>query len=521
MSSADTDRLFSEILAARERVYTLGEATPLQALCLPDTECEVWVKREDMGPIKAYKWRGAYNAMAALSASERARGIVAASAGNHAQGVALAAKTLNCKAMIFMPRSTPGMKRSEVQRIGGEMVEVRLVGDTYDEAGDAAHQFCEECGGVYIHPYDDLVVMGGQGTIADEVVMSGKGPFDKVYVAIGGGGLAAALSCWLKRTWPGVEIYGVEGVDQASMAAAFEAGHPVELGYVDVFCDGTAVRKAGELTYPYCRNLLDGMLGVTNDEVCHSIRTLWETLRVIPEPSGAMALAGFQKHYQAGAIKPGDKVLVIVSGANMDFAQLGAIAHRAGIGAQHRRFLRVPIPEGKGSLVGFLDQLPSEINIIDLQYGRINSEIQFPVLGLIGSADDYAVLDEVLRDRGVAASDVSTDEDVDYRIINYAPELFRYPLFVNIEFPERAGAFLQFMTQVKDIASLCYFNYSYSGERVGRALVGMEFESGEDQQACLERIMAMAVSHRGCIRAAREVSDETFFRLTGKKRGDL
>jgi len=517
----DTDQLFREILAARERVYSLGEATPLQALNLPGLDCEIWVKREDMGPIKAYKWRGAYNAMAALSEDERQQGIITASAGNHAQGVALAAKTLNCKALILMPRSTPEMKRSEVQRIGGEMVEIRLIGDTYDEAADAAHEFCEESGAVYIHPYDDVVVMGGQGTLADEVVMSGKGPFDRVYVAIGGGGLAAALSCWLKRYWPGVQVYGVEGVDQASMSAAFEAGHPVELDYVDVFCDGTAVRKAGSLTYGYCRDLLDGMLSVTNDEVCHSIRTLWETLRVIPEPSGAMALAGFQKHYNTGEIKPGEKVLAIVSGANMDFAQLGAIAQRAGIGSKHRRFLRVPIPEGRGSLVEFLDQLPSEISIIDLQYGRVDSNIQFPVIGLIGCADDYAKLDEVLSDRGVCASDVSKDEDVDYRIINYAPELFHYPLFVNIEFPERAGAFLQFMTQVKDIASLCYFNYAYSGERVGRALVGMEFGSSEDQQACLERIISMQASHRGCIRAAREVSDETFLRLTGKKRGDF
>jgi len=519
--SPDTDRLFEEILAARERVYALGDVTPLELLCLPGLDCEVWVKREDMGPIKAYKWRGAYNAMAALSQNQRMQGIVAASAGNHAQGVALAAQTLNCRAVIFMPRSTPEVKRSEVQRIGESMVEIRLIGDTYDEASDAAHEFCEQSGAIYIHPYDDLMVMGGQGTLADEVVMSGKGPFDKVYVAVGGGGLAAALSCWLKRYWPDVQVFGVEGVEQASMSAAIEAGHPVELDYVDVFCDGTAVRKAGSHTYGYCRDLLDGMLKVSNDEVCHSIRSLWETLRVIPEPSGAMALAGFQKHHEAGEVKTGDKVLAIVSGANMDFAQLGAIAHRAGIGSKHRRFLRVPIPEGKGSLVEFLEQLPSEISIIDLQYGRLGSDIQFPVLGLIGSKDDYGLLDEVLEQRGVSASDVSSDEDVDYRIINYAPELFDHPLFVNIEFPERAGAFLQFMTQVKDLASLCYFNYAYSGERVGRALVGMEFDSEADQQACLGRIMSMQIGHRGCIRAAREVSDETFFRLTGKQRNDF
>ncbi len=523
MKPADTDQLFNEILAARERVYRVGKPTPLQQLPLPLLDAEVWVKREDLGPIKAYKWRGSYNAIASLTPEQRAQGIVAASAGNHAQGVALAARALDCRAVIFMPRSTPVMKQNEVSRIGGEAVDIRLAGDTYDDAGIAAHKFCQETNGVYIHPYDDLVVMGGQGTLADEVLMSGKGPFDRVYLAIGGGGLASAVSCWLKRSWPHVKIYGVEGAEQASMKAAIDAGGPVELDYVDVFCDGTAVRKVGTTTYPYCRDLLDGMMSVTNDEVCHAIRTLWETLRVIPEPSGAMALAGFQKHYEAGEIRPGEKILTVVSGANMDFAQLGAIATRAGIGSKHRRFLRIPIPRGKSTLVDFLADLPEQINIIDLQYGSIDSEIQYPVLGLIGSPEDYAELDEILEKRGVSASDVSTDVDVDYRIINYAPEIFQHPLFINVEFPERAGALFQFMTEIRELASLCYFNYTYTGERVGRALVGMEFASPDDRQTCLELIMNLRRGHgcqNGCIRAAREVSDEIFYRLTGKRRDE-
>lgn len=517
MKPADTNRLFEEILTARERVYSVGEATPLQQLSMSSVDAEVWVKREDLGPIKAYKWRGSYNAMAALSPEQREQGLVAASAGNHAQGVALAAKALDCKAVIFMPRSTPEVKQREVRRLGQEAVEIRLVGDTYDDAGVAARSYCESTKGVYIHPYDDVVVMGGQGTLADEVVMSGKGPFDRVYVAIGGGGLAAAVACWLKRYWPNVKVYGVEGVEQASMKAAIEAGEPTQLDYVDVFCDGTAVRKAGSVTFDYCRDLLDGIVTVSNDEVCHAIRNLWETLRVIPEPSGAMALAGFNQHYESGEVSPGEKVLTIVSGANMDFAQLGGIANRAGIGSKHRRFLRVPIPEGKGSLVGFLKELPEDISIIDLQYGRTDSEVQYPVLGLIGSEQDYAVLDSLIKERGVAASDVSADEDVGYRIINYTPELFTHPLFINIEFPERAGAFLEFMSEVRDLASLCYFNYAYSGERVGRALVGMEFSSKADQLACLERIKSM---QGGSIRAAREVSNEIFYRLTGHRRED-
>lgn len=518
MSTIDTDSLYDEIISARQRVYQVGDATPLQQLPLPEVDAEVWVKREDLGPIKAYKWRGSYNAIAALSTEQREKGIVAASAGNHAQGVALAAKALSCKAVIFMPRSTPEVKQREVLRFGQDCVEIKLVGDTYDDASHAAKIFCEGANAVYVHPYDDLMVMAGQGTMADEIVSSSDAPFDRAYIAIGGGGLVAATACYLKKRWPNIKVYGVEGIEQASMKAALAEGEPVQLSYVDVFCDGTAVRKAGENTFTVCQKYLDGVVTVTNDQVCHSIRSLWESIRVIPEPSGGMSLAGFQKHYEAGAIESHEKVLTVISGANMDFAQLGRIANRAGIGTKRRRYLRVPIPEEKGSLVNFLKEIPENISIIDLQYGRIDSNIQYPILGLIGSTEDYTDLDRVLNARGVSAVDVSRDADVDYRIINYMPELFENPLFINIEFPERAGAFLQFMSEVKNLASLCYLNYSYSGERVGRALVGMEFLTPAERQSCLDHIEEIITREGAGIRAAREVSDEIFYRLTGLRR---
>ena len=518
MSTTDTDHLYDEILSARERVYAVGEPTPLQQLNLSNVEAKVWVKREDLGPIKAYKWRGSYNAIAALTVDQRQKGIVAASAGNHAQGVALASKSLGCMAVIFMPRSTPEVKQREVLRFGGEWVEIRLVGDTYDEASHAAKLFCEESDAVYVHPYDDVMVMAGQGTMADEVVKESEEPFDRAYIAIGGGGLVAATACYLKKCWPGIKVYGVEGVEQASMKAALTAGEPVHLDYVDVFCDGTAVRKAGSNTFTLCNEYLDGVVTVTNDEVCHAIRSLWESIRVIPEPSGGMSLAGFLKHANAGDVASGEKVLTVVSGANMDFAQLGVIAKRAGIGSKKRRYLRVPIPEEKGSLVDFLKALPTNISIIDLQYGRIDSEVQYPTIGLIGSADDYSELDKVLAARGVQSQDVSKSEHADYRIIHYSPELFTHPLFLNIEFPERAGAFLQFMSEIKDRASICYLNYAYSGERVGRALIGIEFSSIEERASCLAEIDQMPSNERGGIRAVREVSDEIYYRLTGLNR---
>lgn len=506
------EQLFQEILMARQRVYAAGKPTPLQRLPIAEYDCEVWAKREDLGPIKAYKWRGAYNAVASMSAEKRAKGIVAASAGNHGQGVARAARKLGCDCIIFMPLSTPEVKQSEVMRHGGTHVEIRLIGDSYDEAGVAAKAYCEEAGAVYVHPYDDIATMGGQGTLADEIVMSGKGPFDRVYIAIGGGGLAASVSCWLKRYWPDCKIIGVEGKDQASMKAAIAAGKPVELEYLDVFCDGTAVRKVGENTFKICNELLDSIVTVTNDEVCHAVRRLWETVRAIPEPSGAMGLAAIAKDYEAGKIAPGEKVLTIICGANMDFAQLSNISRRAGIGSRHRRFLRVPIPEGKGSLVDFLKELPKAVSIVDLQYGRTDDAVQYPVLGLIGTKDDYRAIDELLERRGECAADVSAEEIVGYRIINYDSDLFTHPLFVNVEFPERAGAFLQFMTQVKDLASLCYFNYEYSGERVGRALVGMEFVSQADHDQCVAMLDGMI---GGDIRDAKRVCEGTLKRLLG------
>ncbi|MGJ8671462.1 pyridoxal-phosphate dependent enzyme [Rubritalea sp.] len=508
----DQEQLFQEILMARQRVYAAGDPTPLQKLEIAEYDCEVWAKREDLGPIKAYKWRGAYNAMAALTSEQRAKGIVAASAGNHGQGVALGASKLGCQAIVFMPCSTPEVKQSEVMRHGGDNVEIRLIGDSYDEAGIAARKYCEDAGAVYIHPYNDPVTMGGQGTVADEIVMSGKGPFDRVYIAIGGGGLASSVSCWLKKYWPECKIIGVEGEGQASMKAAIAAGEPVELEYLDVFCDGTAVRKVGENTFKICNELLDEIVTVTNDEVCHGVRRLWETVRAIPEPSGAMGLAAIAKDYAAGKIKSGEKVLTIICGANMDFAQLANISRRAGIGSRQRRFLRVPIPEGKGSLLQFLKDLPEAVSIVDLQYGRVGSQTQYPVIGMIGSVEDYREIDSLLEERGVKAADVSTEEIVGYRIINYDPALFTCPLFVNVEFPERAGAFEQFMGKVSEFSSLCYFNYEYSGERVGRALVGMDFENEAAKDACSTLMNEMIGNS---IRDVRPVSDETLKRLIG------
>ena len=508
-----SDRLFEEILQARRRVYAVGEPTPLQKLNLPSIQAPVYAKREDLGPIRAYKWRGAYNCMAALSQEARDKGIVAASAGNHAQGVALAASVLNCRATIFMPRSTPEVKQTEVRRHGGSHVEIILHGDCYDETAAAAHEYAETHGSTFVHPYDDLVTMGGQGTLADEVVMSGEGPFDRAYVAIGGGGLAASVACWLKKFWPDIKVVGVEGVDQASMKTSIEQGHRVNLDYVDVFCDGTAVHIPGEHTYLLCRDLIDEFVTVTNNEVCQAIRAMWESSRVVPEPSGAMSLAGFMKQWNEGQVRPDEKSFVVISGANMDFTQLTQIARQAGIGNHETRYLRISMASKRGQVLKYLRHMPPATTLVDVQYGKTEGDTQYPVFGIAASDEDLDTIRTTLKKKGIEFEDISEDDDVRFRMIHYQAELCEPPLFVHIEFPERAGAFLDFMERIADLASLCYFNYTYTGERVGRALVGMEFESAEDRETIRKR---MAGFTRNIIRSIREISPEAFHRIMGK-----
>lgn len=469
------DRLFHEILMARERVYAVSGPTPLERLTLP-IKAEVYLKREDLSPIHAYKWRGAYNRMALLTVEERARGAICASAGNHAQGVALAARRLGIDAKIFMPRSTPRMKQFATKFHGGDSVEVVLHGDNYDAAAERAREVGQAEGRCFIHAYDDLGTMGGQGTLADEIVMSGQGPFDVAYVQIGGGGLAAAVACWLKAYYPKIKIVGVEGVDQAKMAAAMKAGSPITLPYVDVFSDGTAVKRAGDLTFPLCRDLIDEFITVTNEELCAAIQLLWETSRCVPEPAGAMGLAGLMKQ-SAGAA--GKKVLTLLCGANMDFGQLAWIAAHAGIGAARRRYYRFEISEKRGSFLALIDTILEGINIIEFQYGKTNNDRAWPVIGFEASAPELDLLGRRLNEHGLPHEDVTSQEDVDFRIIHYEPHLFHLPYFIKLEFPERAGALRDFLATIKETASLCYFNYIYSGESVGRALMGFEFESDE------------------------------------------
>ena len=496
------DQLLEAIHQARARVYQIGNATPLESMFIEGVNQSIWVKREDLGPIKAYKWRGAFNAMACLTPAQLEGGVVAASAGNHAQGIALAARKLGTKAYIFMPKPTPLVKRKAVMAHGGDCVSIELIGDSFSEAQTAALEHATQNGATFIPPYDSIDVMAGPGTLADEIFTSGEGPFDRVYVAVGGGGMAAAVAALLKSSWPKVKVIGVEGVDQASMKAAIELGKPVSLDYVDVFCDGTAVTQVGKLTYEFCRDLLDEIVTVTNGEVSSAIKSHWDGLRAIPEPSGAMSLAGFLKHHEAGKIETDEKILTILCGANMDFAKFADVSRQAGINPQRDRSWRFNITEEKGSLAGLLTGLPPGVSIMDLQYGRTMNEPQRPLLSIDVPDLACAEFEKWITRNEESAEDVTGHGATRFRVIPFTPALFTSPLFVEVEFPERAGALLGFMNAISWITSVCYFNYAYTGERVGRALIGLDFENDEELSIHRDKIFGQAGK---TVRAVKEV----------------
>lgn len=493
-------RLRREILEARQHVYRAGPPTPLQKMPLPATLAsgggEIWVKREDVSPIKAYKWRGSFNKMAQLTPEERARGVVTASAGNHAQGVALAASLLGVKATIFMPRTTPGIKRQSVEQLGGDQVDIRLVGDGYDDALSAARQYEQDCGAVYVHAFDDLLIVAGQGTLADEVVMSGHGPFDVAYLQIGGGGMAAGVAVWLKTYWPQIRIIGVEGEGQASMKAALAAGKPVNIGKVDIFCDGTAVRQIGDISFEIVRDLFDEVITVSNEEVCAAIALMWDSLRCISEPSGAMGLAAAIKD---GAAARGQRVLTVLSGANVDFGQIAMIAGRAASGGLGRLNLKVEIPEVKGSMLGLLDKVFTGASIVDFQYGKSDDILAWPLFELGGTQAQLQAVRERLDTLGYHWEEVTDLAEATFRFIPLNPRLLSHPVLLSLEFYERPGALHDFMnTALRDKASFCYFNYRYSGERVGRALIGLDFDTKEQAEKFLADLPAKGEGYRSC-----------------------
>lgn len=497
MTKTLQNQLVEEVLRARERIYRVNGPTPLDQVSIPGIDCEVFLKREDLSAINAYKWRGAFNCMAMLSEKDRKRGVVAASAGNHAQGVALASRLLGIKSKIYMPLSAPQMKQDAVKKHGGDFTEIVLVGDSYNEASDAALDFVAKKNYPYIHPYDDIYTIAGQGTIGDEIVLSGKGPFDYIFVQIGGGGMASGVSSWLKIHYPNAKIIGVEAEGQESMTKSIKSGKIIALDEVDTFCDGTAVRQPGKLCYTICKDTLDDMIVVSNEEVSAAVETTWEVGRFIPEPSGALGLAGLMRYARENpkAMK-GAKALSIICGANMDFSKLRLISASHSVGANRQKYLRFELTEGRGNLRALLKDYFSGVSVTAFQYGKVSNDKAWPVISFEAEPKAMDEMLKKLKKAKIKFDDITGEADTRYRVINYSPQIIENPVFMHVHFPERAGALRDLLKAISGIANICYFNYVYTGETIGRALMGFELKKPEDYDKFIDKVNSTKVTHK-------------------------
>jgi threonine dehydratase len=461
-------------------VYEAAVETPLDRMG-PLSERlgrEVLLKREDLQPVFSFKLRGAYNKLAALGADERQRGVICASAGNHAQGVAYSARRMGVRALIVMPRTTPSIKVEAVRRLGGEVV---IHGDAFDEAQLHALKLCKEHDLVFVHPYDDPDVIAGQGTIGVEILRQHTGPLAAIYVPVGGGGLAAGIAAYVKFLRPEIKVIGVEPEDAASMKAAIAAGKPVPLNEVGIFADGVAVRQAGEETFRMCRELLDEVVTVTTDEICAAIKDIFDHTRAIAEPAGAVSLAGLRKHVanfdRAGA------VVAIASGANMNFDRLRHVAERAEIGERTEALLGVTIPERPGAYRAFI-RLLGDRAITEFNY-RIApgaSARIFVGIGLKGGETEKREIIALLRDGGHAVEDMTDNELAKLHIrymVGGRVEGLAEEMLYRFEFPERPGALLKFLEGMRSDWNISLFHYRNHGSDYGRVLAGIQVPPAE------------------------------------------
>ena len=472
------------------QVYDVAVETPLDLAGNLSTRVHnrIWLKREDMQPVFSFKLRGAYNKIASLSAEKLKRGVICASAGNHAQGVALSAAKVGCRAVIVMPVSTPGIKIEAVKRRGGEVV---LHGESFDEAYAHALELEKSEKLTFVHPFDDPEVIAGQGTTAMEILRQHSrhnGPIHAVFCAIGGGGLAAGVAAYIKRLRPEIKVIGVETFDADAMKQSIEKGHRVRLPQVGLFADGTAVKFVGEETFRLCKEYLDEVILVDTDAICAAIKDVFEDTRSILEPSGALAVAGAKEYARQHKLK--DKNLVAVtSGANMNFDRLRFVAERAEFGEQREAVFAVTLPEKPGAYKKFLS-LIGKRNVTEFNY-RYNSDSEAHVYVGIQVSDrkESLKLLDSLHKHGYAALDLSDDEmaknHVRHMVGGHAPQVCQKgmkELVYRFEFPERPGALMNFLEHMSSGWNISLFHYRNHGADYGRVLVGMQVPPAEMKQ---------------------------------------
>jgi threonine dehydratase len=461
------------ILSAR--VYDVAIETPFEEAPNLSRRLDntLLLKREDMQPVFSFKLRGAYNRMARLPRPALRRGVIAASAGNHAQGVALAAQALGCRATIVMPVTTPHIK---VQAVAARGAEVLLAGDTYDEAHARARQLEVARRMTFVHPYDDPDVIAGQGTIGMEMLRQHPGPLDAIFVAVGGGGLISGIAAYVKRLRPEVRIIGVEPVDADAMTRSLAAGHRVRLAQVGLFADGVAVKQVGEETFRLARQLVDDMIVVDTDEICAAIKDVFEDTRSILEPAGALSVAG-AKRYVAQQRPRGRTYAAIAGGANMNFDRLRFVAERAEVGEAREALLAVTIPERPGSFRAFCALL-GERNITEFNYRYADPDAAQVFVGIeVRSRAETARLIARLRRARLPAQDLTDNEmaklHVRHLVGGRAPAV-RGEILYRFEFPERPGALTRFLDSMTQGWNITLFHYRNHGADYGRVLVGMQ-----------------------------------------------
>ncbi|GAB2538258.1 threonine ammonia-lyase, biosynthetic [Rhodanobacter koreensis] len=487
---ATASDLLAQIHAAR--VYDVAQESALEQAPLLSARLgqQVLLKREDQQPVFSFKLRGAYNRMVQLDTAQRARGVIAASAGNHAQGVALAAAKLGIHATIVMPITAPQVKVDAVRRFGGAMVEIVLSGDSYSDAQAAAAQLQVERGASFVHPFDDPAVIAGQGTVALEILHQHPAPLQAVFVPVGGGGLLAGVAACIKALRPEVKVIGVQADDADAMARSLEAGERVALGEVGLFADGTAVKQVGALTFALCRRHVDAMLRVDTDAICAAIRDIYQDTRSVPEPSGALALAGLKQYVSTHGA--GDGALVaIVSGANMNFDRLRFVAERAEVGEQREAVFAVTIPEERGSFRRFCATL-GQHGITEFNYRIGDARSAHIFVGVqIGNRDEREALIAAFHAQQFRVLDLTDDELAKLHLrhmIGGRSPLAHDERLYRFEFPERPGALTRFLGHLHPDWNISLFHYRNHGADYGRILVGIQVPDAE--QALLRRFLA-------------------------------
>ena len=465
------------------RVYDVAIESPLDPApnLSARTGNRILLKREDMQPVFSFKLRGAYNKMARLTPAQRKRGVITASAGNHAQGVALAAQRLGCRAVIVMPTTTPQIKIDAVKKRGGEVV---LAGESYDEAYAAALEREKKQKLTFVHPYDDPDVIAGQGTIGMEILRQHGEPIDAIFCSIGGGGLIAGVAAYVKRLRPGIKVIGVEAADADAMARSLVAGRRVRLDRVGLFADGAAVKYVGAETFRLCRQYVDEVVLVDTDAICAAIKDVFEDTRSILEPAGALAVAGAKAWAKATGAR--DKTLVAVaSGANMNFDRLRFVAERAEVGEMREAVLAVTIPEQPGSFRKFCELIGKRL-ITEFNYRYADSHEAHVFVGVqVADRTESTRLINSLRRQKLPTLDLTDDEmaklHVRHMVGGRAPGV-DHEIIYRFEFPDRPGALMNFLERMSKGWNISLFHYRNHGADTGRVLVGMQVPPGEMRQ---------------------------------------